>query len=101
MNSVQECTCRALDKKGREKPLIIVADPATIAQVRAMVGISVPPESVCFGSTWTTPDGKMITVARYDEDPHTAGFDLEVCNGGKVLTEDHRKDLARWRNAAK
>ena len=103
MSSVQECACRAVDKKGRELPLVIIADDPHIAAARAIVGVSLPPGSECSDSTWRTPEGNLVTVRRWSDDPpeFPNGFELEVCNGGQKLKSHQVDHLKRWRKHAK
>lgn len=105
MNNIQECTCRAIDSYRRDtsrRPLLVIAPKGDISDVRNMVSISMNPETESSGSVWRIPDGRIISVHQYGDVPPTlnGGFELVVCNGGRVLTDDECKALKRWRDAA-
>lgn len=108
LRSAQECVCRVLDDKREDdtredRPFVILTGEDTVKEVAHMVGASMPEGSECFGSAWRSPTGEIVSVKRYSEPvpEFPTGFDLAVCNGGREYTSDERRDLKRWRDAAK
>lgn len=102
LTSVQERACRAL-RKQRDRPLVLIADRKNVKQVRSAVGVTLPAGSQCFESTWRTPEGSLITVRSWEDQPpsYPGKWDLVICHDGKEMKPDQVGDLNRWRDAHK
>lgn len=108
LKNSQECACRLLDEyrsdtSRMKRPLVILTDTNDLADVRKIVGGSMPLGSECHGAGWKDSSGRSISVRKYsDPVPDFQGdFILAVCNGGQPYSERDRKDMKRWRKAAK
>jgi hypothetical protein len=108
MRTAQECACRVLDTHRadvdrKDRPFVIIATDDDVIDVRNMVSVSMPPGSECFGSTWRSPEGETVQIKRYNDSvpQYRNGFDLVICNGGRILSAPQREAINRWRQAAR
>lgn len=99
LNHAQECACRAIDKKGRERPMIIVVAAADLDAVRKVVGVSFEAGTPSDGTTWYPKDEEPVSVLRFSDPVPTGSFRVEVCTNGKDLSQSEKDDLARWQKA--
>jgi len=108
LKNSQDCACRAIDNHWaatprKRRPFVVLTSEDDYAEVQKVVSVSMPDGSECLGSVWRTPDGELVTVRKY-MDPlptYEDGFELSVCNGGRVYSTPETKNIKRWRNAAR
>ena len=106
MKSTRDCTCLAVRERleaSPGRPLVILTSKEVRRVVQSMVAISLPEDSICTGSTWSTPTGHRFSVRAYEDDlpGFPSGFDLHVCNGGRPGTDQERREMKKWRDASK
>lgn len=102
MTSAQECAARILENWDRKRPLCILAATEDVRGVRAIVGATVPAESVCSGESWTLVEGSEVFVQAFTDSPfkRTGGYELALCNGGRELQSPDRAGMEKWLSAS-
>ncbi len=93
-----ECVYLTLKETTARNTIILTHPDDTLTVGKGVAG-ALPPGSVCTGSVWKTPDGRMVSIKRYSDPVPTYkdSYKLMVCNGGRPMTREDGQNLDRWR----
>ena len=99
-----DCACRVTHKASEAdiKHLVILTCSKDSGDVRKHIAGALPAGSTNTGAVWTTPDGHTVSIKRYSAPvpAYTRGFTMEVCNGGRPMTQENQRNVQRWRSTS-
>ena len=99
------CSCRAISKrieKGDVGHTVILVANGYQGEIRKKIVGALPIGAKCTGVVWHT-GSTTFSVMGYSEhsQPHrykSGPFFLQVCSGGKVMNNQDRYDIQKWRD---